>query len=560
MVKKKWKVLSKSREGSDGKDIEELIEILLQNRGIKTPKEREAFFEPTHPSKIKIRELGISDKSIQSVIGRIKIALENKERVIIYGDYDADGVCATAILWETLYTLGVDVTPYIPNRFDEGYGINAMSIENIKIQNPNIKLVITVDNGIVAHKGIDKAKELGIDVIVTDHHQKGDKRLKTKYLIHTTKICGSAIAWFLSREIIQSLSAIRFPLTANLELAAIGTIADIIPLKDINRSIVKHGLFELNQTKRIGLLEMIKEGGLVGKQIGTYEVGYILAPRINAMGRMSDALTSLRLLCTKNKTKAEELAQLLGKTNKERQTVVESVSLHAENVFSEGKTKNGAILLAHESYHEGVIGLAAADLVRKYYRPAIIFSKGKEMSKASARSIHGFNIIEAIRKFDDLIEGGGGHPMAAGFSIQTSRIEEFTGRFIEFSKGVLTPKILTKVLEIDCEIDLASITQEFFAKLKQFDPTGIGNPTPLFVSKVAIKDIKSLGREGKHLKLKVSDFSMGSVFDAIAFGMGSSAENLQAGQQVKIAYTIDENIWNGDRNLQLFVKDIASDN
>lgn len=533
-----WEVLNKVK-------TKNIADALLKNRGIKTEKEKREFFNPIPPQKLTLKQLGISKLEVGKAIKRIKKALKSKEKVIIYGDYDADGICGTAILWEALYSLGLDVLPYIPERFSEGYGLNAKSVENLKLKIENLRLIITVDNGIVAKGGLEKANKLGIDVIITDHHQKGKLVPNAYCLIHTTKISGSAVAWVLSREIKKN---------QGLDLVAIGTIADQLPLVGVNRSFAKYGLEELNKTKRSGLLALFEEAGIEAGSIGPYEIGFIIAPRINAMGRLVQAVDSLRLLCTKNKKKAEELAKHIGHVNRERQKIVEKVVLHAREKLG-GEIKDSVIVLAHEEYHEGVIGLAAAKLVEEFYRPVIVFSKKKDISKASARSISGFNIIEAIRKLENLYIEGGGHPIAAGFSIETLKIEEFTRKINEVAQPLLTDDILSRKLKIDLELNFDQLNWQLYNTLESFEPTGLGNPTPTFVSRnVEVAGARVVGRDAKHLKLRLRLNSI--VFDAIAFGFGSLLSSFTPDKPIDIVYTFEDNFWNGSKSLQLKIKDI----
>ena len=540
------------------------MDILLKNRGIKTKNEKEEFFNPKHPEKISVKSLSLNPKEINKTIKRIKDAIKNKEQIIIFGDYDADGICATAILWECLYSFSKNVSPYIPSRFEEGYGANVKSIEKLKIENKKLKIIITVDNGIVANEAVNKANELGIDVIITDHHQIGKKLPKAFSIIHTDKISGAGIAWILAREIRKKLATgYRLPITG-LELVAIGTIADQLPLLCPNRSFAKYGLEALNKTNRPGLLALFEEAGLIQVpkprqvrnlplKIGTYEVNYVIAPRINAMGRLEHAIDSLRLLCTTSSQRASELAQFIGKTNRERQKIVEGVVIHALGQ-AQDKLTDRTIIVAGE-YHEGVIGLAAAKLVEEYYRPAIVLSKGKMISKASARSISGFNIIEAIHKMDSLIIGGGGHPMAAGFTIETENIEVFMQQFEEVSRPLLTDDILIKRLKIDLELDFGLIDKNLVDLLTKFEPHGIGNFTPIFMTKeVRLVDSRTVGNESKHLKLTLE--KGGRIFPAIAFGMGELYGKLKPEQKIDVAYNLENNVWNGNESLQLKIKDI----
>jgi len=536
MNKKNWQIINKNN-----KDI---IDILLENRGLNSNKEKEIFFNPIHPKDLKLKDLGINKLEINKAIKRINKAKNQKEKVIVYGDYDADGISATAIMWEALHKYGLDVLPYIPNRFSEGYGINPASLQSLKKEHPGLKLIVTVDNGIAAFPAIKDAARLGIDVIITDHHQKEKKVPKALSIVHTTQICGSALAWIFAREL---------GIYGGLELAAIGTIADQMPLIRANRSFAKLGLKELSRTKRVGLLELLKDSGIKDKDLGAYEVNYIIAPRINSMGRLANGIDSLRLLCTKDAKRAKDLSSLISKTNLERQSMVEKTIKEVQNKVN--KDDNTIIFLSSESYHEGIIGLAAGKLVEEYYRPAIVISKGKKLSKGSARSINGFNIIEAIREHSSLLVAHGGHVMAAGFTIETSNLEKFQKAINKSSKKLLTKDILARKKKIDCEIDFSAINWKLSEKIKEFEPTGLGNPSPTFLTKdVEIKDIKLLGKDKSHLKLKLEKNNL--YFDAVGFGMAKLDKNLQTGGRADLIYSIEENSWNGTKNIQLKIKDI----
>lgn len=530
---------------SKGKN-KDIVSTLLKNRGVNSEKEKKEFLNPTRPEEFSLKQLGIDKSEVDKAVRRIKKALKSKEKVIVYGDYDADGICGTAILWETLYNLGLNVLPYIPERFSEGYGLNISSIEKLKKDDPKLKLIITVDHGIVADKKVDLASELGVDVIISDHHEVGKIKPKAYAVVHTTKLSGSAVAWIFSREINKKCEG--------LDLAAIGTISDQLPLIGANRSIVKYGLEDLGKTKRPGLLALFEEARLDPNTIGPYEVGFIIAPRLNAMGRMAHSIYSLRLLCTRNKAKARELAALVGKTNIERQKIVEEVVVSAREKLGK-EFKESVIVLAHENYHEGVIGLAAAKLVEQFYRPAIVLSKKGDISKASARSISGFNIIQTIRKLEHLYIEGGGHPMAAGFSIETSKIEIFTKEINKLAKPILTDEIISRKLRIDLEIDFDQINYDLYFKLKEFEPTGLGNPSASFVTKkVEVVEARTVGRDATHLKLKLKQNQI--VLDAIAFGFGNLLPNLTSDKKIDVVYFIEDNSWNGGKSLQLKIKDI----
>ena len=293
-------------------------------------------------------------------------------------------------------------------------------------------------------------------------------------------------------------------------------------------------------------------------EIGPYEVGFMIAPRINSMGRLKHGLESLRLLCTKEKLKPDRLQQISGNTNSERQKIVDEVVTHARNSYKNIE-RQSVIVLAHESYHEGVIGLAAAKLVEEFYRPAIVLSKKGEIAKASARSISGFNIIEAIRKLDKLYIEGGGHPMAAGFSIETKNIEMFTKEINKIAKKFITKELLQRKIKIDLELNFKEINSNLVEKLKEFEPTGLGNPSPTFIStKVEIVDARTVGRDAKHLKLKLKQDEQ--VFDSIFFGGGENYSKLAPGSIIDIVYQPEENLWNGYKKVQLKIKDIKTIN
>lgn len=551
---KKWEVEHYLKKDSKKLSDEDIIDTLLTNRGIKSAAEVKEFFNPKVPDDIEITSLGVDNKQIDKVIKRLVKAKKAKEKIIIYGDYDADGICATAIIWETLYTLGFDVLPFIPDRFSDGYGINYESVKNLFENNNKLSLIITVDNGIVAEKDVDKINKLGIDVIITDHHQKGKKIPKAFGIAHTTEVCGAALSWFLAKEIEKKLSSKITVSENNLELAAIGTVADQVPLLGANRAIVKFGLERLNNTKRIGLLSLYKAIGIETGNIGIYEVGFLIAPRLNAMGRLGNALDSLRLLCTKNVSKAGNLSSVLDNTNLERQKLVDDL-LHSVVDAADKKSQKSMIIITGEEYHEGVIGLMASKLVETFYRPAIVISKGKSVSKASARSIPGVNIIELIRSQSELLIDGGGHPMAAGFSINTDDLDTFTKNLEEEAKKTIDTTFFDKKLKVDLNINFNLINKKFYEKLQKFEPTGIGNPRSLFLSEqVNLLDFRFVGRDASHAKLVFKQQEI--VFEAIAFNFGYN-DLFYKNKVYNICYSVDMNNWSGLNKIEFKIRDIS---
>ncbi|MDO8657520.1 MAG: single-stranded-DNA-specific exonuclease RecJ [Candidatus Levybacteria bacterium] len=583
---KKWETINKLKVENGKLKVNEIIKLLLENRGIKTKKEIEEFLEPKL-EKVNVKSVGIDEKQLKKAVNRIQKAIKNKEQIVVFGDYDVDGICSTAILWETIHGTGANVTPYIPHRIEEGYGLSIKGISNIKNAKSQPKadrpldektkdttLIITVDNGIVANEAVKFANEKGIDVIITDHHVPSNSGLPDALaIVHTTKLCGAGVAWALAQEFkVQSskfknrdekdnkemLKQVQHDNNEerHLELVALATIADMVPLTGANRTLVKFGLKALKKTKRAGLIELFKEAALDPEQIGVYEVGHIIAPRLNAMGRLEYAMDSLRLLCTKDRLRAQVLADKLGMTNKERQEVTNNTSNHAKDGVrnNESGIKN-LLFVAHETYQPGVIGLVAGKLVEEFYRPSIVVSIGEKYSKASARSVHGFNIIEFIRGSSELLIDCGGHPMAAGFTVETEKLEILQTVFEKRAIELLNDEMLKRVLKIDCEIPLSIIDDDLYREIQKLAPFGMGNPEPTFVSKgAAIEDMRLVGYEKKHLKLRVESGEL--KIEGIGFGLGEKASEIHIGDKVDIVYIIDENAWNGNKDLQLKVKDI----
>lgn len=555
--KGKWKILGKvgNLKGKGSKDVK-IINFLLKNRGVKTKQEREEFFKPIHPDFLTLSSLSLKKVIIEKAILRIKKAKRRKEKVIVYGDYDADGITGTAILWECLYALGVDALPYIPERFSEGYGLNGESVEKIKKKYPKLGLIISVDNGIIAYDAVSAANKLGIDVIITDHHERGEKYPRAYSVVHTTKISGSALAWILAREIRKRIKGKQSLFGDGLELAGIGTVADQLPLVGANRSFAKYGLERLRKTTRPGLKALYNNAGIKSDAISSYTIGFVIAPRLNSMGRLEHAIESLRLLCTKNLKSAERLAQHLEETNIERQKIVEKVLGHVRKTM-EKQSFGKAIIIGDETYHEGVIGLAAAKLVEEYYLPSIVLSLGKKKSKASARSIEGFNVIEVINSLNELLINAGGHPMAAGFSIRTGLVGEFTERFKDKAEKILGKKELSPILKIDLEMKFADIDYPLVKKIEEFEPFGNGNPNPSFLTKrVEIVNVRSVGAKRNHLKLKLKKGN--KVFDAIGFEMVDSMKDVNMKEKFDIVYSLELNRWNNDINIELKLKDMKA--
>jgi single-stranded-DNA-specific exonuclease len=550
---KKWQILNTVKK----KDIEitGITHILLENRGLKKKKEIEEFLHPDLSS-VTPKNVGIDTKQLLKALKRIEKAIKNNEQIVVFGDYDVDGITGSAILWETLYEFKANCLPFIPDRKEEGYGLSIKALQNDNLVKLRPKLIITVDNGIVANEAVAFANMQGIDVIITDHHTVSDTLPEAYAIVHTTKLCGAGVAYLLSRDLRVRKGQSNEIEDTHLELAALGTVADLVPLTGANRAIVTKGLEKLRQSKRPGLLAMLQQARVIQDAIGVYEIGYIIGPRLNASGRIASAMDSLRLLCTRNNVRAQELAAKLESTNRERQQLLKDAAEHAlKSVRESGDETNKILIIGHESYEEGVIGLVAGRLVEAFYRPAIVLSLGDTVSKASARSISGFNIIEFLRMHIDHFINIGGHPMAAGFTIETAKISALKKILETNVKSLMTEALLTRTLKIDFELPFSLISEKLYNTMQDLSPFGMANPEPVFATRdVIVEGFRVIGKDGNHLRLflKQNDITL----EAIAFGMGDLAVDLKTGNKIDVAYVLNENTWNGDTKLQLKVKDI----
>ncbi|MCR4324502.1 MAG: single-stranded-DNA-specific exonuclease RecJ [Candidatus Curtissbacteria bacterium] len=539
MTKFVWKVKSKA---PIKKNKDWLLKILAENRGLTTPKKIKDFLNPTIDQ---ILEVKISD--LEKGKKRVITAIKAKEKCVVYSDYDADGLNATAIMWETLYDLGANILPYVPHRITEGYGLSKAGIE--KLAREGVKLIITVDNGVTAVEQVDFAKSLGVDVVITDHHVLPKIPPKSYALVHTTELCGAGVSWRFCWQIIETLKPdYKEKLTDKLELAAIATVADLMPLVGANRAVVKLGLEKLRKTKRPGIKALITESRINGP-ITTYEIGHIIAPRINAMGRIEHGIDALRLLCAKSEEQANSLAKLLGKTNVRRQDLTIKAVDHAISMVDKSSIIG---VISHEEWHEGIIGLVASRLVEAHYRPMIVISKGVTFSKGSARSIAGFNIVEAIRESSEYLVDGGGHPMAAGFTIETKHIEMFKEKIIKYAESKITEEILTPTIEVECELEKEDMTEANVKAVGTFEPYGIANPLPLFLTRrMIVEDVRGVGPQSRHLKLQLDGIG------AIGFNIGNMRTEIRPGSLIDLVYTLEDDKYAGNGTIQLKIRDLV---
>jgi single-stranded-DNA-specific exonuclease len=517
----------------------DIVKILVAKRGLD--------LDPVRPEKLTLKSVGIKTVAVKKAVTRINRAITNQETVVVYGDYDADGIGATAIMWEALHSLGVSVWPFIPHREEHGYGLSIRGIEAMIAQR-RPGLVVTVDNGIVAHQAAKKLAQEKIDLIITDHHQVGKKLPEAAAIIHTTSLCGAGIAWMVAKELNPQAAK------ASLDLAALGTVADMMELKAANRSLVKYGLESLRQTDRVGLVELYREAGVDSATIDTSEINFMIAPRLNATGRVGHGLDSLRLVCTHDRQRAKELAQTLGQANKDRQLRLQEQLEQAKTSLGTMVAEEKILVVADAAYHQGVIGLIAGKLTEEFYRPSVVLSIKGGQAKASARSIPGFNIIEAIREAEDLILEAGGHPMAAGFSVETDKIAAVTEKLRQVAKKQLDEAKLQPVVKIDCEVEAKDISLQLWQELEQLAPFGVGNPRPtLALMNVSVAEARLVGGEGKHLKLRLKELPQ---TETIGFNLGHLSPQLTLGRQVDVAFQLARNVWSGQEKLELRIKDV----
>lgn len=532
------------------KNLNELEKILLKNRLIE---DADAFFKGISPFKISLQELGIQPTELLKIKKRLSQAKSHNEKIIIFGDYDADGISATAVLWQTLHAQGYRVLPFIPQRLKHGYGLSVKALEDLLQEHPDLSLIITVDNGIVAHNALKFLREKKVDVIISDHHQHDGQKVDALAVFHSSKVCGCAVAWFLARELSKQQD--KKLLTDLLALVAIATVTDLMPLLSLNRSLLMFGLVVLRANQNLGLQKLFAKAAVNPDKIDAYTLGFQIGPRINAMGRLADGMDALRLLCTKDKEKAEKLSDLLHATNEDRQNLTFDLTKQAEQIVIKDKDQS-LIFLSSKEYHEGIIGLIAGKMTEKFAKPSIVISIGELVSKASARSLTGFNITEFIRSFKkDLLEVGG-HPLAAGFALETKKIDLVKKAMQKKAKAILKDVDLEKTLEVETVILPTLLNTKTAELIEKFSPFGLANPKPIFILRSAvIKNYKLLGKEQEHLKLVVSFGDDKKEYEVLAWGKGALFSELKLTEHYDLAVSIELNSYRGLEKMQLISKD-----
>lgn len=531
-----------------------LVAQLLYNRGIK-PDEIEPFLAVDH----RLEGDPFSLPDMPQAVNRIYKALLSGEKIAIYGDFDVDGITATAVVAQGLLWLGGKIIPYIPDRFDEGHGLGMAGIRKLKSQGAS--LVITVDCGVTNSAEVKQAEEMGIDVIITDHHlpsaalpqavavvnpKRGDSRYPY------TDLAGVGVAFKFIQALFHRDNR-ESQLTELLDLVALGTVTDVVSLLGENRYLVKEGLRMLNNTRRPGLQEMVSLAGLRLGELDTASISWTLGPRLNAAGRMDDANVSYCLLTTNSLEEAHSLAEKLEKMNAERQRSTEEA---LAKVRGELATKEELSLLIEgaEDYPIGVIGLVAGRLMDEFYKPVIILNLGPELCRGSSRSIPEFNIVAALEKCSDLLISFGGHPLAAGFTVARQDLAQLEERLMGLATSQLAYLDLHPGLIIDAEIPLSALAGETFSLMQKLSPFGQANPQPTFLSRnVEVAECRNLGNKGGHLELKLKQENV--TWRAVAFRTRKASEEIPP--RVDVVYRLEKGWWNGEEMLQLNLRDIA---
>ncbi len=547
-----------------------ILKQILFNRGMGSYEEARLFLEAKPNSNTDPFQL----IGMNIAIERIQFALVRNEPIAIYGDYDVDGVTATALLVQALQGLGANVRGYIPNRFDEGYGLNPDALDTLKAD--GVKLVITVDCGIRSPNEALHARTIGLDLIISDHHHPDGLNLPPALAVINPKqhddpypdkdLAGVGIAYKIAEALIQNVESptpvlsraerSNVKLDDLLDLVALGTVADLAPLVGENRVLVRKGLKQIRETKRQGLFSLAGVAQMKIDKTTAGNIGFMLGPRLNASGRLESALASFELLTTTDFMRAGQLAQQLDIQNRQRQTITRSMQQQAEEIAMNEDPEAYLLFAAHEDFNPGVIGLAASRLTDMYYRPAVVAAKGADETRGSCRSIPEFHITDALDLCKDLLVRHGGHAAAAGFTVKNQNLPELVARLKSIAKDQLAGRDLRQTLSADMEVPLSELNFEVLKHLAYLEPTGYGNPDAVFVSRnVKVKSSRAVGAEGKHLKLSLEG-ERGATMDSIGFRLGHLQPSLPP--RVDVLYNFEANEFNGRTSLQLNLKDVKA--
>ena len=579
---KRWKFAPadpRAAELAGALKVSPLIAQILCNRGIIDADCGSAFLRPS----LKCLHDPAAIAGLSRAAGRIAQAIAQKQKIVIYGDYDVDGITATAILWHAIRNLGGDVASYIPHRLEEGYGLNAEAIE--QICRDGAQLIVTVDCGVTAIEPARAAQAAGVDLIITDHHEwrladgEGSAPLlpDCHTIVHPRLggegaaypnpfLCGAGVAFKLAWGIGLAVSGaarcderFRAFLVEATALAALGTIADVVPLVGENRVLAHFGLGGLKASQLTGIKALIASANLTGQNLDSFHVGFLLGPRLNACGRMGHARLAVELLTTADEPRALEIATFLEQQNRARQAVEKAILAQAIEQAEAGGHAAGdrcAIVLGAEGWHPGVIGIVASRIVERYHRPTLMIGLNNGHGQGSGRSIAGFHLAHALAACGEYLEGHGGHEMAAGLKLQTPRFEAFRSAFVEHAGRTINRDILMPELRIDCVAELGQITPAVVQELARLGPFGHANPRPLLACQglTVATPPRRVGKSGDHLQLLVRQGERS--MKCIGFGLASEIDRLQKGAAVDLAVEPILNDYGGRLNVELEVKDL----
>ena len=558
-MNKKWQIYQTDENKVKGIQekykINKLLATILVNREITEKSQIEKFLNPKRNDFYNPYEMPDMEKAIERIIK----AIENKEKIIIYGDYDVDGITSVTVLKSFLEERGIHVSEYIPNRLEEGYGLNKKAVEYIAKQGN--QLMITVDCGISAIEEVEYANKLGIETIVTDHHEPGEELPKAIAVVDTKRkdnkypfrnLAGVGVVFKLIQAISQRLDLPEKEYLKYLDIVCIGTISDIVPLVDENRVIVKLGLKLVEQTKNLGLKAILEASGY--SKIDSNTISFGVAPRINACGRMGHQEEALKLFLSKDGEEVQELTQKLNEYNRlrqetEKQIYNESIIQIEEKDLADRNT----IVVMGKGWHHGVIGIVSSRITELYFKPSILLCEEEDYGKGSGRSIPGFDLYEALTQCKDTIDKFGGHSMAVGINVKKEKFEEFKEKLEKIAKEKHTEEIVP-ILKIDALINLDEIDKEMVESLKELEPFGEANKMPLFAFKnLKIDSIRALS-EGKHLKLTLKDDR--NIVNAIGFNLGELSTEYKIGDKIDVVGNLEINSFNGVDNIQINMKDV----
>ncbi len=558
---KRWQTLPPFPPGHQARfpELDRLTVQILYNRRITTPQEAEDFLHRVHCSGDPLQLKGMAQ-----AIKNIERAITANEKIAVYGDFDVDGVTATALMVETLQALGAaDVVPHIPHRTREERGLNLQALR--KLWQGGVRLVITVDCGIRDVSEVEQARA-GLDIIITDHHSIGSALPPALAIINPKQagcpypfkeLAGVGVAFKLAQALLKSprLTKGEPHLVEDdlLDLVALGTVADLAPLRGENRALVYRGLKCISHTERPGIEALCQQAGLKPEQVNATAIGFALGPPLNAAGRMEHANIAYRLLIAKYPAEAERLADKLDQLNQKRRLLTSKLYDRAREVALSESPDSSLIFVASPEFSAGIAGLVATRLVDQFYRPAVVVEMGDEVSRGSCRSIPEFHITDALDECTGLLVRHGGHAAAAGFTARTQDLAKLKDRLLALATEELEMQKLMLTLQVDADIPLQEMNKQLWEKLQRLEPFGKGNPHPLFLSRnVRLLGQRAVGKEGRHLKLRLSDDR--ATWDGIAFRQGEWAGKLP--DRVDIVYHLEVNEWNDQRRLQLNVQDV----